>query len=182
MSHPFATPSQLATFLGRGVDTAQAMQALELASEQVRQVAGQPIDFARDTYTLPSAGRYVYLPHAPVVADSDNPVVVDGFDPRAWVLDAPRVALHRLVGIWPLTVTVTYSHGFHEVPGTIRQVVLAAAARQIQNPEGFSSYTVGGLNVSWASREATDIGMLTAAETRAVRRFFGGSSGMVTIA
>ena len=46
-------------------------------------------------------------------------------------------------------VTVTYTHGWDEVPGDIAAIVLQAANRVIVNPSGIRSETVGGESVTY---------------------------------
>lgn len=194
MSHPLVTAEDLATYLNQPVNTAQAQLVLDLAADAVRQAAGQKIDFARSTTELPVRSGFVMFPQRPVVVDADNPILVEGYAPGSWRIIPERNGLYlfELPAInrserynAPTVVSVTYSHGFREgeVPDTLRQIILAAAARHIGNPEGFAQYTVGGMQVTWQNQTGgTAFGLLLEKERQVVRRFFGGSAAMLTIA
>lgn len=186
-----ASAEDLATYLNQDVPTAQSEMVLELASEAVRQAAGQQIDFARTTAVLPVHDNSVFLPQRPVVVDADNPVVVAGYAAGQWrfIPERSMLWLWKLPAInvdtWrtPTSATVTYSHGFTAVPETLRAIVLAAAGRHIGNPEGFASYTVGGMTANWqqGGTAVGTFGLLTEPERQVVRRFFGGSASMLSI-
>ncbi len=194
MSHPLATAEDLATYLNQPVTTAQAELVLDLASDAVRQAAGQQIDFGRDTIELPVSSGFLVFPQRPVVVDADNPVLVEGYPQGGWRLvpertglylyELPAINVSHFARRPPQTAVVTYSHGYKPgtVPDTLKQIVLASASRHIGNPEGFASYTVGGMTATWKGHGNESFGLLTEPERQVVRRFFGGSASMLTIA
>ncbi|MEG8275772.1 hypothetical protein [Streptomyces sp. AHA2] len=162
---PLATVADLATLLGRTFTPGQELQAqalLDQASSVVRSYVRQDITRATttDTFTMRRADAVLHrcagvvtLPQRPVV-DIDT-VLIDGTATqdwwqdgndlllRSWTWDRPPAA-HR-----PPQVTVTYTHGFDEVPGDIKAIVLQAANRVIVNPSGIRSETVGGESVTY---------------------------------
>ncbi|KUN99490.1 hypothetical protein AQJ84_11115 [Streptomyces resistomycificus] len=181
--------ADLATLLGRTFtpeQEAQAQALLEQASAVVRAYLRQHITRATttDTFTMRRAdpllhrcGGVVTLPQRPVVGIdtvSVNEVETsdwwqDGSDLllRSWAWDGPPVA-HR-----PPQVTVTYTHGWEEVPGDIKAIVLQAANRVIVNPGGLRSETVGGESVTYLvpnGGEALGV-LLSELEKRALRRY-----------
>lgn len=162
---PLATVADLATLLGRSFTPEQELQAqalLDQASSVVRSYVRQDItrSTSTDTFTMRRADAVLHrcagvvtLPQRPVV-DIDT-VLIDGTATqdwwqdgndlllRSWTWDRPPTA-HR-----PPQVTVTYTHGFDEVPGDIKAIVLQAANRVIVNPSGIRSETVGGESVTY---------------------------------
>lgn len=160
-----ATVADLAAVLGRTFTPDQEMQAqalLDQASSIVRAYVRQDItrSTTTDTFTmrrvdpvLHRCAGAVTLPQRPIV-DIDA-VLVDGVETqdwwqegndlllRSWTWNNPPAA-HR-----PPQVTVTYTHGWAEVPGDIKAIVLQAANRVIVNPSGIRSETVGGESVTY---------------------------------
>jgi len=150
----FATPTELAGFMQQDLDTYTATQALDIASQAIRDHCGWNI--SQETVTgkvLDSHGdRSIWLPTllltavASVVENGDTLTVVDDYD---WTEYGRLIRASR----WPnqaRSVTVTYTHGYATVPDSVKGVCLAAAGRRYQNPEGRRSYTVGGISESFA--------------------------------
>lgn len=160
-----ATVADLATLLGRTFTPEQELQAqalLDQASSVVRAYVRQDITRATttDTFTLRRADPVLHrcsgmvtLPQRPIV-DIDT-VAINGTETsdwwqdgndlllRSWAWDQPPAA-HRAP-----QVTVTYTHGWDEVPGDIQAIVLQAANRVIVNPSGIRSEAVGGESVTY---------------------------------
>jgi hypothetical protein len=157
-----ATPTELAGFLQADLDTYSATQALDHASQAIRDHCGWNI--SQETVTgkvLDSDGsRSLWLPTllltavGPVVENGVTLTVLSGYD---WT------EYGRLIraGRWPnqaRSVTVTYTHGYAVVPESVKGVCLAVAGRRYQNPEGRRSYTVGGISESFAVPSTGQIG------------------------
>lgn len=160
-----ATVADLATLLGRTFTPEQELQAqalLDQASSVVRSYVRQDITRATttDTFTMRRADPVLHrcagavtLPQRPVV-DIDS-VKVNGIATTDWWQDGNDLLLRSAV--WdqppaanrPPQVTVTYTHGWDEVPGDIAAIVLQAANRVIVNPSGIRSETVGGESVTY---------------------------------
>lgn len=171
----FATPADLAVFLGREeLEDAEFLQAqllLDLASDQIRRWARQTIDLvASDVAIL--AGSWsseLILPERPVVAVSA--VSVDGTALTAdtgYTMSPPGVlhvgpsggssgrqgATGLRGGTWggpAARVTVTYTHGFAAIPTAVKAATLAMAARVVASPSGVRSETVAGYSVTYAA-------------------------------
>jgi hypothetical protein len=157
--------ADLATLLGRTFTPEQELQAqalLDQASSVVRSYVRQDITRAMttDTFTmrrvdpvLHRCAGAVTLPQRPVV-DIDT-VKVNDVVTSDWWQDGNDLLLRS--GAWDQPpaanrapqVTVTYTHGYDEVPGDIKAIVLQAANRVIVNPSGIRSETVGGESVTY---------------------------------
>lgn len=162
---PLATVADLATLLGRTFTPEQELQAqalLDQASSVVRSYVRQDITRAMttDTFTmrrvdpvLHRCAGAVTLPQRPVV-DIDT-VKVNDVVTSDWWQDGNDLLLRSGAWDWPPAanrapqVTVTYTHGYDEVPGDIKAIVLQAANRVIVNPSGIRSETVGGESVTY---------------------------------
>ena len=147
----FATAEDLATFLNEEINTAQAEQALDLASEEIRDYCGWRIDRAVETFVAdPVAGIALSLPTLKINDVTD--VVMDG------------VALHDFgwsdAGIiwrnygWSANtrrgISVTVDHGYETPPGIVRIVTLQAASRAVSNPMGMRSIKAGEVGEVYA--------------------------------
>ncbi|MFJ7176408.1 hypothetical protein ACIQXA_08370 [Streptomyces massasporeus] len=160
-----ATVADLATLLGRTFTDAQELQAqalLDQASSVVRSYVRQDITRATttDSFTMRRADPVLHrcagavtLPQRPVV-DIDS-VKVNGVETVDWWQDGNDLLLRSAAWGGPPAahrapqVTVTYTHGWDEVPGDIRAIVLQAANRVIVNPSGIRSEAVGGESVTY---------------------------------
>ncbi len=143
------TLSELASYLQRDLDTASATLAQQGAQAIVRGYCRQ--DFTAATYTsanLPivADGGYwrVDLPQRPVTAVSSVSVNSTAYTlgtDYAWNGSSPYIRLSRLVYTSAAfqdepRATVTYSAGYATVPADVKDVALAVAARQYDNPRG----------------------------------------------
>lgn len=184
----FATAADLAAYLGvtiAGDDVARAELLLDDASAEVQDAAGQTIAAVTgDVVVLRGDwGSVLQLPERPVTAVDAvtvrdaagiTTVLAENVD---YVWDRlgrlQRVSVTSRVpnpsaGWWGgpnATVTVTYSHGWDDVPQLIRRITRAAAARAWVNPEGARSKTFDGYGAVLSAPE------LTRAERRALRKF-----------
>jgi len=164
MPTAFATPDELALYTGTTVGAERAQFFLDLASDAIRAAAGQRLDLVTDDeVTFPGRwGREFVLPERPVV--DVTAVAIDGAElaATAWEFDG-RDTL-RLVdaaaafdtdghgghfgGSCP--VTITYSHGWADIPPALRAVCLAVAARALATPDGVVQESVGGYSVAYS--------------------------------
>ena len=160
-----ATVADLATLLGRTFSPEQELQAqalLDQASSVVRSYVRQDITRATttDTFTMRRADPVLHrcagavtLPQRPIV--DIGSVKVNDVATADWWQDGNDLLLRSAA--WdqppaangPPRVTVTYTHGWDEVPGDIKAIVLQAANRVIVNPSGIRSETVGGESVTY---------------------------------
>lgn len=151
----FATPTELAGFVQADLDTYTATQALDIASQAIRDHCGWNI--SQETVigkVLDCDGsRSLWLPTllltalGPVVENGVTLTVLSGYD---WT-EYGRVIR---AGRWPnqaRSVTVTYTHGYATVPNSVKGVCLTVAGRMYQNPDALRSYTVGGVSESYST-------------------------------
>lgn len=154
MPEAFATVAELAALTDRELpdDDPGAQLALELATGAVQTYARQRLTLVDDDTAELLADRhgYVELPERPVLGvtavELDDGTTLA---PSAYAWGAGRlwrVDGARLTG----RVRVTYAHGFATVPDDVRGVVLAAAARLLDNPDSTRSAQLGGVSTTAA--------------------------------
>lgn len=140
MSVPLITSQDIETRLGRPLSDAEMVRVDALiadASAEVRAYTGQLVTAGTSTVTLPVVGGRVTLPQRPVNAV----VAVDG-DP----VTEPDIVGPTLRGLWACEVTVTYEHGYDQVPDDIVSVVAAMVLRGLAtSPAGplYSRESIG---------------------------------------
>jgi hypothetical protein len=152
MADLLATPSDLNAWLQKTVPTDTALVALETATGWIQADLGQRVlAQANDTVTLRGGYPSLWLPQRPVTAvstvtttDKKGVVTPRTLNTHYYVI---RDELRYAGGYWPELVTVTYSHGYTQIPQAIRGVCLSAAVRTFSNPGGFQGESVG--SVSW---------------------------------
>lgn len=197
------TPSDLASFLQRDLDTSTAVIA-QKAQGLVRRYARQ--NFDSRTYTsvgltirpatgpasapratrIPSSGvpYMVVLPQRPVTAIAS--VVVAGqtltrdvdwaWDGASARIDLGHVPLPATsMSAWPLAF-VTYTAGYATIPDDVITICLAVAGRMYDNPRGLRSVSVDDYSGGYAGRDDDLAGVtLLAAERELLRPFRGGA-------
>jgi hypothetical protein len=147
----FASVAELAAYLHQdpfatAAEITAAQLDLDLASGVVVDRTGQTFDaVADDVVTLDTCpGEDVRLPQRPVTAvtsvttrDMGSAAVTTRTLNTDYEVRADRL---RWVGVgwWPYEVTVTYSHGYAVIPGTVKAATLAVAAELHDNPSGLS--------------------------------------------
>lgn len=161
----FATTADLASFLQITVDTASAQLALDLSTALIQNYTRQTITYvASDTVILNGNTAVLLLPQRPVVGTP----VVNGLVPSAvYRFDPPDRLTYGVpsgnlaaaqyangpdpvYGVWPLQVSVTYSHGYQTIPDDIRGVCISVAARAYSNPQGLRGESMGSYSVQYA--------------------------------
>jgi hypothetical protein len=161
----FATPADLASYLQTTVDTASAQLSLDLATALIKNYTRQTLSYvADDTVVLRGNTAVLLLPQRPVVGTP----VVNGLVPSAvYRFDPPDRLTYGVpsgnlaaaqyangpnpvYGVWPLAVTVTYSHGYQVIPDDIRGACISVAARAYDNPQGLRGETIGSYSVQYA--------------------------------
>jgi len=161
----FATEADLAAYLRvdpfTGPDLAAATLALEIASSVVTDRTGQ--DFTvkvDDEITLPTNGdRVLRLPQRPVTAvgaittrDRGSVATTTRTLNTEYEVSRDRLTWVGLGAGWPYEVTVTYSHGYADIPADVKGATLAVAAEFFDNPEGLSRSAIDDDNAQheWA--------------------------------
>lgn len=193
----FASTEQLGHFLNREIQTdeeSHARMMIRLASSAVQRETRQTLELVIDDdvelepSSLDSASSELTLPERPVLAVSAitlDTFAATGFEVSRW--GRVRWPLHGvetnrspIYGDVPPVVRVTYSHGYAIgalpdpnplaatlLPDEILDVVLAVAARSMENPTGVASESTMTYRVDYASAGAR----LTADEKRSLRRW-----------
>lgn len=194
MADQLVTPSELASFLQKDLDTATATLAVEIATGLVQGAAEQRIiQVVDDTVTLDldhyDCGLYLDLPERPVTAV--GAVLVGASAVTDFTAQLSRGRLYRSYG-WrsatsptgsaPSTVTVTYTHGYpagHQKLQAARGAVLALASVAYENPTGTTSEQIDDYAVRYEAAAAR----LEAAPAlkAALRRLYGRTAKSVQL-
>jgi hypothetical protein len=169
----FASVSELEAHMQRqfGVDEFQtAEQTLELATGLIQSHVGHDI-FPTATvqmFTRPQGfsrlGGMLKLRHRPVI-DVES-VIVDGAE-TTFVVDKEAGLLYATVEEplvqtlpdHPGSVTVVYTHGFDPVPAEVKSVCLDIAGRVLENPNGYTQFSIGEFSAGYGSHSAAVLGL-----------------------
>lgn len=144
---PLATVNELAAYMqiDPGNLPANAGAVLDQVSAIIRKEARN--NFQRRTTTLtrtPQQG-VIRLPLRPVV--SVDAVTSDGVPVEyRWDDETERLFVSACA-----PVSVTFTHGYGEVPGDVVAVALSAAQRLLTNPQDLRQETVGAVSVTYAA-------------------------------
>jgi hypothetical protein len=171
---PFIDAQDLVDYLGRGTITDPGMLiALDAACDTCRVIAEQDFNAGTATVSLDgNGGDALVLAHFPVI--SAGTVTVNGEAEDEFMLTDNGLLLRGTAGgtprpTWPQgrqNVTVTYEHGYTEVPRDVRMVALSVASRYIvQGPA--KKETLGDVSVEYG----TVAGDLTAGEDRILKKY-----------
>ncbi|MFJ9207500.1 hypothetical protein [Streptomyces sp. NPDC102264] len=145
-----ATVDELAAWMQREPDELPegAALVLDTASAIVRTEARQRFTRGTTTVALDLRERVVRLPQRPVVS-------VELVRAGSRVLGADEYRVWRDELRFPFAVfgpvVVTYTHGYAEVPGDVRAIVLTLAGRVLTNPSDLRQESVGSVNVTYAA-------------------------------
>jgi hypothetical protein len=128
-----------------GTLPANAAMTLDQVSAIIRKEAKNLFVRRTTTLTRTPQGGVIRLPLRPVV--SVDSVTLDGapVDYR-WDDETERLFVS---GCAP--VSVTFTHGYGEVPGDVVAVALTAAQRVLSNPNDLRQETVGAVSVTYAA-------------------------------
>ena len=154
-----ATIAKLELWLGRDVDNVSAQQALDIASDIVRNYCGHSISqILNDTLILDGTGtNFLLLPASPVngidsieidgeVLDSDN----YKWSKKGWV--------KRIDGLFfpatPGSIEVIFNHGYATIPNDIVGVVLSLSSRAIDGSNNIKQETIGSYSVTYGDTTA----------------------------
>lgn len=153
----FATPAELATFLGLpSVDTTRAQALLDDATALIQEATDQRIEaVSNDTVLFGSTeSDILLLPERPVtnidsVTVSGVVLPADNYTVTGWG------ALQRVKGAdgWLATeagIAVQYDHGFATIPADIKSVCKAMAARALTMNQDGAADAMGGVVMATA--------------------------------
>lgn len=164
----FATEAELETYIGASIGGDRAAMLLDVATEAIRGEVGQTVSLVEDDeVTLTGAwGRRLVLPQFPVtdvsaVSIDGTALTADDYSwtrrgilwlHRAWPVTATTAFAAGEEGNWggpDLEVVVTYTHGVDPVPGFVRNICVAVAARMLDNPGGVLAEQIDGYSVTY---------------------------------
>lgn len=170
----FATTAELAEFAGDAeLDSPRGELLVQLAEGSVRNYTRQTLSFVEDdTVELRGGSLRLVLPERPVIDVTQ--VFIDGDEVTHFRL--VRDVLYRGVmrsywGTAENLITVTYSHGFLNIPDEIKAVVLQIATRARANPRSVTSESIGDWSATWSGSGAGGGAAPTHAERSILDRF-----------
>jgi hypothetical protein len=158
---PFATVADLSAALGITAPAAgsvaylQMVDALADASDELRDIIGQPVNRGTTTVTVTAVpGSIVRLPAVPIVSIAS--VTLDGEAIEYEQIDTASISV---VVIEPSLISVTYTHGWLTVPGVLRKWCKVLAAASIAAAKSGNLGLAGGIasvgvddgRVTWAT-------------------------------
>ena len=147
-----ATVGELETYLGRTLaDQAQAQMALDLASGAVRAYCGW--DLSRQTQTMYVEGAKSSLVTLPTLELID---ILDIGEPGSATPVDFEYTFSRKGQVWGCWVYRTQyefqvEHGYDPIPDVLKLVCMDLTSKQLANPEGLTSATVGQVTRVWGS-------------------------------
>jgi hypothetical protein len=170
-----ASVDELETHLGRELDADQAELFLVLATGAVVAYCGWALEPEDTTMQLDGDGSSVLsLPTLHLV--DLTALVVDGvdIDPAGtdWPIWSRKGQLYRRGG-WRrhAVIEAEVSHGYDPIPDLLKLVALDLAARQVHNPTGLASVTVGQVSRTWARTGTGDPMALSGLHERLLDRY-----------
>jgi hypothetical protein len=148
----YATPTELAGYLKKDVDTYSATQALTLASGEFAAAADTAFTATTVTWTTQGGpGTDIQIPYRPVTAVSQvrlNGVVITG-----WTLRLNALWRTAGFGTWsafpPDLVEVDLTHGYTTVFDDVKLAVLEIAAGFYENPTGVAAEQIDDYRVTY---------------------------------
>ena len=153
-----ATVGELEVYLGRTFDDpAQAQALLDLASSAVRTYCGW--DLTRQTQTMYVEGAKSALVTLPTLELVDVLEVRSGgvaLDPLDFPINFSRKG--QIWGCWIYTCQyeIDAVHGYDPVPEVLKLIAMDLTSKQMSNPEGLTSATVGQVTKTWGSSRNPD--------------------------
>lgn len=158
MSEPLVSTTDWQTYSGTEADARVAF-LIDAASAVVRRYLGQTVTHVEDDeVTITPRSGAARLPQVPVTAVTEVTRNGTTLDPagyswtRQGVITGPdainRFDMDLVWGTAPLTVT--YSHGYEQVPADIALAVLMLVQRAVDNPKNLRSHSeaIGDWNES----------------------------------
>lgn len=152
----FATPTELAGFLQQDLDTYSATQALDVASQAIRDHCGWSI--TQETGVVATldgdCSRSLWLKTkllTAVASVTEEGVAVAATTGFEWTDAGQLIRIGRSWSWRPRSIVVTYTHGYATVPDSVKGVCLSVAGRGYSNPDGIKQETVGAVSVTYNS-------------------------------
>lgn len=162
-----ATEPELEIYLQRAVSADLAGLALESASGVVRDYCGWEISREDTTFIVDTDTNATLLDLPTMYLVEVTEIRVNGEAVADTVIPQPSWrARGQIFWTWPryAKVEVDATHGYETIPGVVRLVTLAVAARIINNPDDVKSSSVGSVSRTYETS-------LSALELRLLDRF-----------
>jgi hypothetical protein len=154
---PLATVSELEIYLGRTLDDqVQAEAALTLASGAVRAYCGWDLSFQAETMHFEGAkNSLITLPTLELLNIIETRADGIILDPAEYPINYSRKG--QVWGCWGYRTQYEFDveHGYDPVPDVLKLVTMDLTQRQLSNPEGLQSATVGQVTKTWGSSSTT---------------------------
>lgn len=156
--YPYIDRSDLGAYLRRDLtDDDLALIAIDSACTMIRNLASQRLDLVEDETILTNGEGtdVILLPELPIVSVSSverDDVEVDSDD---YLVAGKSGRLVKKSGVWRSgkgNYSVTYTHGFSEIPSDLRVVTLQLAAR-IYDQGLAKAEQVGNYQITYAAPE-----------------------------
>lgn len=174
---PLANVGELETHLQRDLDDqAGANFALSLASGAVRAYCGWDLAREETTFHVDGSGTQVltlptlHLLDVTEIRASGNVLDVTGTDDLIkW---SRKGQIYRAGGWhWSANLEVDVIHGYDPIPDLLKLVTLDLAAKNLNNPEGLISATVGQVSKTWATSGGNAGGSMSTLHERLLDRY-----------
>lgn len=162
-----ATVGELEVYLGRIVDDpAQAQAMLDLSSSAVRTHCGW--DLSRQMQTMYVEGATSTLVTLPTLELVDILEIRSGgvvVDPADFGLNFSRKG--QVWGCWVARAQYELDavHGYDPIPDVLKLITMDLSSKQLSNPEGLTSATVGQVTRTWGSPGSPGTSTVTSMST-----------------
>jgi hypothetical protein len=154
---PLATVGELEIYLGRTLDDqAQAEAALTLASGAVRAYCGWDLSLQTETMHFEGAqNSLITLPTLELLDITETRADGITLDPAEFTINWSRKG--QVWGCWVYRTQYEFDveHGYDPIPDVLKLVTMDLSQRQLSNPEGLTSATVGQVTKTWGSSSTT---------------------------
>ena len=205
---PFASVDDFQTRIRKTLTAEERTWAEALLAEASAVLAdevGQQIALATETITIPgTTNERILLPQRPVVSVAsvllNGTALGEGTD---WFLEENelvRIPSSLTLGVgglvdsefaFPLgtgfgweeqTLTITYTHGYAEIPGKVKAICLEMAVRVWVNPGSVAREAIGDTNTVYDNMRFSPGGLLpTDDERKQLKRLFGRKVTSITV-
>lgn len=141
-----ASADEVAAGSNDGLDTAVALQALQLASGAIRAACGWSITL--ETVTGARVEPYsgvLFLPTLRLTALALSARGVPLLDGDDFTFRSNGVVSLASFQFYGSPILATYTHGYETVPDPVKDVCLEAAMQRVANPEQLASTTIDGV-------------------------------------
>ena len=165
----FATPSELASWLQKDLDTATATLALNIATSDISEFCGWSITQDSSVTMTVDGPRHscsVFLGTqllTGVTSVTEDGAALSSTQYR-WSSTGELIRVGRWWTWKPRAIVAVVTHGYVTAPDKVKGICLNLAGRKYDNPTSLRSYQVGGVSETYAGSADTLGPGLTASE------------------